>query len=317
MSGTNKLRSLLQGTVSMWPELATEKVNIEKHTCILKSSICYTRRIDMKNNLRSLCWNITEKCNENCKFCYRKKCKDNTLQENIKIFDNLSQINIEKISFCGGEPLLYKDLFSLVKYIHEKKPDIKLSITTNGKCINDNLLEEILKYFDWISFPLDSSNADINETIGRGYEHTTKIIQLLEKCNNKIKIKVNTVVNKINKDDLKNIYQIISRYNISRWKIFRFFPIRGAKDYRDIFYIENNESKEVQNLIKILNERSSFNIEYNDFEEDQSCFSIQPDGTLENNNNEVIGNFLENSIIQLLELKRLETKNFNNLKKNK
>lgn len=266
----------------------------------------------MKNSLHSLCWNITEKCNENCKFCYRKKCQDNTLEENKKIFDNLSQISIGKISFCGGEPFLYKDLFLLVKHIREKNPNIKLSITTNGKCLNDDLLEETLKYFDWISFSIDSSNEDINEDMGRGNEHLAKVIQLLEKCNNKIKIKINTVVTKVNKDDLENIYRIISKYNISRWKIFRFFPIRDAKDYRDMFYLSKNEAINVQSLIQRLNEKSNFNIEYNDFEEAPSCFSIQPDGTIENSDNKVIGNFLEDSIYTILKAKRLEVENYNN-----
>lgn len=265
----------------------------------------------MKNSLHSLCWNITEKCNENCKFCYRKKCKDNTLEENIKIFDNLSQITIGKISFCGGEPFLYEDLLLLVKYIRKKRPDIQLSITTNGKCISDSLLDETLKYFNWISFSIDSSNTNINEDMGRGYEHLAKVIQLLDKCNNRIKIKVNTVVTKVNKDDLENIHQIISKYSIDRWKIFRFFPIRGARDYRDTFYLEKNDAKEVHNLIQRLNENSSFNIEYNDFEEEPSCFSIQPDGTVENSDNEVIGNLLTDSIYKILEIKRFEVENYN------
>lgn len=135
------------------------------------------------------------------------------------------------------------------KKAYKSNPNIKLSITTNGKCLNDDLLEETLKYFDWISFSIDSSNEDINEDMGRGNEHLAKVIQLLEKCNNKIKIKINTVVTKVNKDDLENIYRIISKYNISRWKIFRFFPIRGAKDYRDMFYLSKNEAINVQSLI--------------------------------------------------------------------
>ena len=95
--------------------------------------------------LYSICWNITNKCNENCKFCYRKICKDNTLEDNKKIFDNLSKIKIGKITFAGGEPLLYKDLFLLVAYIKSKNSNIKLSLTTNGKIINKQLLEKILK----------------------------------------------------------------------------------------------------------------------------------------------------------------------------
>ncbi len=257
----------------------------------------------MEKFFESLCWNITGKCNEDCKFCYRRKCMDNTLEENIKIFDNLSKNPIKKISFCGGEPLLYTDLFALVKYIRNKFPNIKLSITTNGKCIDDSILEQIFTYFDWISFPIDSSNAEMNAYIGRGYNHLPKIIHLLEKCNNQIHIKINTVVTKVNKEDIQNIYRIISAYHIDRWKIFRFFPIRDAKRYQDLFYLNQFEASQVQNFIQTLNKESCFSIEYNDFEGKPSCFSIQPNGTIENSENEVIGNALEDDI---LGIKRLE-----------
>ena len=104
------------------------------------------------NELYSICWNITNKCNENCKFCYRKLCKDNTIEENKKIFDQLSKIKIGKISFCGGEPLLYDGLFEIVDYIHNLNPQIKLSITTNGQIIDDKLLEKIISKFDYITY---------------------------------------------------------------------------------------------------------------------------------------------------------------------
>lgn len=42
---------------------------------------------------------------------------DNSLQNNKKIFDNISKIKIDKITFSGGEPLLYENLFELANYI--------------------------------------------------------------------------------------------------------------------------------------------------------------------------------------------------------
>lgn len=263
------------------------------------------------NNLDSLCWNITGICNENCKFCYRKKCKDNTLEENKKIVDNLFQINIKKISFCGGEPLLYENLFSLVRYIRKKNPNVELSITTNGKCIDEEKLKKILTYFNWISFPIDSTNAVINEEIGRGYEHLDKIIQLLEECNNKIKMKINTVATQLNKEEIENIYHIISQYSVMRWKIFRFFPIRGAQEYKDLFYLDEKEAKNIQILLQRLNKKNNLKIEYNDFEGKPSCFSIQPDGVVEASNNITLGNFLEDSVYEIIRAKRLEIENYN------
>lgn len=264
----------------------------------------------MDDKITSICWNITGECNENCKFCYRRICQDNTLEDNKKIFDNISQIPLEKISFCGGEPLLYEDLFSLIKYIKEKNPNIKLSMTTNGKCLDDELLTDILNYLDWISFSIDSTKPDINELMGRGYYHLDKVISLLEKCDKKIKVKINTVANKINKEEIGYIYNLISNYNINRWKLFRFFPIRNAIIHRDLFYLTDQESKEIEALSQKLNEKSSFNIEYNDFEGKPSCFSIQPNGSMENSDNDVIGNLLEDSIHKLLEIKKLELLNY-------
>ena len=262
--------------------------------------------------LYSICWNITNKCNENCKFCYRKICKDNTLEDNKKIFDNLSKIKIGKITFAGGEPLLYKDLFLLVAYIKSKNSNIKLSLTTNGKIINKQLLEKILKTFDWITFPIDSASSIINDKVGRGEYHLSKVIELLNSCNNKIKIKINTVANKFNLNYLDNIYNIISKYNISRWKIFRFYSIRKGKENKNMFYLNNIESNQIKKYVDDKNRISSINIQYNDINEfETSYFNIYPDGSIENNLNKNIGNLLYDDINVILRLKDKELINHN------
>lgn len=79
--------------------------------------------------MSQIVWNITSKCNEYCKFCFRKKCKENSLVENKKIIYNLTHVNIENLSLPGGGILLYDDLFELVKYIRIKLPSIKYKWT--------------------------------------------------------------------------------------------------------------------------------------------------------------------------------------------
>lgn len=268
------------------------------------------------NHLYSICWNITNKCNENCQFCYRKVCKDNTLEENKQIFDNLSKIEIDKITFSGGEPLLYDNLFNLVDYIKKRNSKIKLSLTTNGQKIDDELLKKIIKTFDWISFSIDSSNEEINEKIGRGKNHLSTVIKLLDKCDNKIKIKINTVANKYNLNDLDNIYNTILKYNINRWKIFRFYPLRKGKENKDLFYLNDNESKEVENFIDRKIKHTKIKIHYNNLDEfTTSYFNIYPDGSVENVNSENVGNLLYDDIRDVLKLKNKELTN-HSLRKN-
>lgn len=73
----------------------------------------------MENNFQVV-WNITSKCNQKCKFCFRKKSADNSIEKNKEIIDKLSKLEVSTLSISGGEALLYKDIFSLLDYIKVK-----------------------------------------------------------------------------------------------------------------------------------------------------------------------------------------------------
>lgn len=272
------------------------------------------------NSIYTVCWNITSNCNENCKFCFRKKCKENSLKQNKEILDNLLKIKIHKLTFSGGEALLYDNLFKLVDYVKQKAPSIILSLTSNGKVIDKYLMEKIIQKFDIITFSIDSTKEDINKKIGRGKEHLSKVIELLNICNNKIAIKINTVVSKYNITELENIYEIIKKYNVSRWKILRYYPIRDSIKYKDEFYIDEKVSDNVKNIINNIKRKSNIIINYDDIKEfNTSYFNIYPDGSIENNKSEVIGNLLDTPINEILRRKKSELINnySRNFKKNK
>lgn len=272
------------------------------------------------NSIYTVCWNITSNCNENCKFCFRKKCKENSLKQNKEILDNLLKIKIHKLTFSGGEALLYDNLFKLVDYAKQNDPSIILSLTSNGKVIDKYLMEKIIQKFDIITFSIDSTKDDINKKIGRGKEHLSKVIELLNICNNKIDIKINTVVSKYNITELENIYEIIKKYNVSRWKILRYYPIRDSIKYKDEFYIDEKVSDNVKNIINNIRRKSNIIINYDDIKEfNTSYFNIYPDGSIENNKSEVIGNLLNTPINEILRRKKSELINnySRNFKKNK
>jgi len=255
--------------------------------------------------IRSMCWAVTNKCNENCKFCFRKLCNDNSLEQNKKIADNILQIGIDKITFSGGEPLLYESLFELAKYIKEKSPNTKLSITTNGILLNDDNLKLIYEMFDNISLSIDSADRDKLENIGRGYNHLDNCIKVLNKINGKIDIKINTVANKTNIDELDKIFDLIKYYNISRWKIFNFYPLRIGRENQELFLLSNEEQLKVKNIVDEIQKDTDISVYYNstsDFA--TSYFNIYPDGSVENSKDEDIGNLIKDSVFDILKLKK-------------
>ena len=250
------------------------------------------------NKIYSVCWNITEKCNEFCEFCYRTIVDDLSLEENKRIADKLIEHGVEKITFAGGEPLLYKGLFELAKYIKSQNPNILLSITTNGLLINDRIATLILDNFDWITFDLESTSIDYHKQVGRGEKHLPKTLENLKLFNGKMNIKINTVATKQNINDIPFIFNLIQRYNIQRWKIFRYYPITyKAQDNEDYFSITDGEYEELKQKILQVTVDAPTQIDFNDYEEFKTTyFSIFPNGTLKDNSGNVTCNILSDSI---------------------
>ena len=83
---------------------------------------------------KEICWNITSKCNQNCKYCHRfLNIMDLKYEENLNILNNLEKSNIKSITWTGGEALLFEGIDNLLKYSCEK--GIKNKIITNGKLL--------------------------------------------------------------------------------------------------------------------------------------------------------------------------------------
>ena len=110
--------------------------------------------------MKTLNLQITSNCDMNCKFCSDlfKHQKERKVSEILSVIDKIPNGVIEKIVITGGEPLLYSDLFTLVKEI--KARGFQVSFSTNGTLLNDN--KNILTYLDEITLPVDSGISENN-----------------------------------------------------------------------------------------------------------------------------------------------------------
>ena len=200
---------------------------------------------------KTVCWNITSKCNEKCEFCYRLICdKENTYEQNKKILDILVNLKIDRITWTGGECLLYPYLFDLMKEAHNK--NIKNNIITNGKALTPTIIDKIEEYTDYITFSIDTLDEAVNNCLGRGKEHGKHIIELLNYLKDKkIKVKLNSIVTQKNIDTIKEVIDIVKHYKIQRWKLFKFISLRGKSvENKNAFHIENEQYKKLINEIR-------------------------------------------------------------------
>jgi len=257
--------------------------------------------------IKRVCWNITNRCNDSCPFCFRDKERDSlTFEQNAIIASKLIAGKINHIAFSGGEALLYKDLFKIVEMF--KKEAISTTLISNGILLkNRELLDCCANTFDWLSIPMDSMTY--MDGITRNKNHISNIVSILDYLEKRqfVKVKINTVVSHQNYKDILSIYNnIIEKYScIKRWNLFEFTPLRGSSiEEKDTFLLNELEDQFVINsLHSIVISKDDLLVKYkhkNTIAE--SYFVISPNGDICNSKHNKIGNLLYDNIADICTL---------------
>jgi len=234
-----------------------------------------------------VCWNITNRCNEHCEYCFRELLQEpRSLEDNKKIVDNLVQLGVTSITFAGGEPLMYPDLLDLIKYAHGY--NLRINLITNGSLlkINSENCLKLLQYLDKITFSLDSTNNAINENLGRGvnhFEHLKKIIPIVHEVLPDLNIEINSVVTKKYPNETNYLIDEIQNnflyHGVKKLKVSRFDPIRGnAYLLRDEFDLSDERFESIKTSTS--RDDIAFTLEYRDKEDIEKNYIVTPNGSL-------------------------------------
>lgn len=237
-----------------------------------------------------VCWNLTNICNENCFYCFRELYeKAKPLDDNVKIINKLKNIGVDKITYAGGEPLLYKGLEELLKYSNDL--GIENRIITNGKCLNKDNLNKYLPYLSKITFSIDSPSEYVNSQSGRGVDHYKHIKSLLPYIKDNypnVVLEVNTVATKDNLGEIDFMFEAlgseISFYGLKKWKISRFCPLRGyAKERKDILSLTEEEFLDIENKYKDI--KKPFEVSVRNLDSIDRNIVISPNGSIKKSSN--------------------------------
>lgn len=195
-----------------------------------------------------VCWNITSRCNKNCKYCFKFNQKELSLEENKKILENLTKRGITNIGWSGGEPFLYPDLKELLKLSKEK--GFINHVNTNATLLNEDNLKENIENIDRIIISLDFIDENENKIYEIGenyYQHISSLLKIMKKVKPSIEIQINTVLFKGSIKRLEEVYNALKNYDIDCWKLIRFFPVRGKA-------LEENLAITDEEFLKIVDE---------------------------------------------------------------
>lgn len=167
---------------------------------------------------------LTDRCQFRCTYCLPAEHVD-VMRQQSKAENNLSfkQIiaaitafaacGVSKIRLTGGEPLLRKNVATLVHDIKKIKGIKEVALTTNGALLPPLLSALVTAGLDRITVSMDAIEQQLFETITGTHYQVKEIIDAIHQCiqSGLKKVKINCVIQKdINED------QIIPMLNMFR-----------------------------------------------------------------------------------------------------
>ena len=173
---------------------------------------------------------ITEKCNYHCKYCFAHfgKSQDLPIKDWKSIIDNIQRSGlVDSINFAGGEPILYAGFPELVNYSYAL--GFRLSLISNGSLLTNSALipSSLFRKMDTIGISVDSVNPRILRQLGccdcagnvLDLGKLKGILMYIRRENSKIRIKLNTVVTRINLEESLTVLE--DELSVNRWKFLR------------------------------------------------------------------------------------------------
>lgn len=183
---------------------------------------------------------VTDRCNLRCRYCMSDDIKPIpkeellTYEEIVQIVEAAAELGITKIKLTGGEPLVRKDVVTLVRMLHAVPGVREVTMTTNGVLLMERLDELINGGIHAINISIDTLDEKKYEQITGKRELSNIILAVREAAKRGIKVKINTVLlGGTSEEELFQILQIAQDQNIDV-RFIELMPIGEGKKMHGI-----------------------------------------------------------------------------------
>lgn len=169
------------------------------------------------HRLMSAYLHITQRCNLNCVGCYSfdryRNCSSDASTSDMKTAINELGINgCERLFISGGEPFLRTDLPELIH--HAKGVGIrKVTLITNGTCVNDDCLRDMATDIDVIAVSIDGYDANAQAYIRKEQRYDILVDAIQRIQNAGIAAHLTPTIHAKNIDDLDRYAELAKSLN--------------------------------------------------------------------------------------------------------
>ena len=163
-------------------------------------------------------------CNLSCVFCTLPDAGEPMSKSTVlALLEELRTRGLRKVHYSGGEVFLHPDIFDILE--ESCRQGLQVNLTTNGTLLDREKVRRLSKMkVHSVSISLDGADSGLHDKLRcrKGAFRTTfKAIELIASNGKKYpKLRVNTVANSRNIDQLDRIHQLLSALpKAVHWKI--------------------------------------------------------------------------------------------------
>ena len=215
---------------------------------------------NFKRKIDYLRVSVTDRCDLRCTYCmaedvtFLPRQEVLSIEEIIKLIDIFNELGVKKFRLTGGEPLVRKNIITIIEHLSELKKQNKIhehTLTTNGT--NLSKYAKILKAngVNRINVSLDSLDSEKYREVTK-HGDLNKVINGIHAASEEgIKVKINTVLTQnFNEEE---VFDIINWCKIHSFDIslIEVMPIGAIGEKRFNQYLSMKKFEE--NLVSKLN----------------------------------------------------------------
>jgi radical SAM protein with 4Fe4S-binding SPASM domain len=230
-----------------------------------------TKIINRKTNIHNqnqagplFVWNITTQCNLSCSHCYRDSGMIRPVlqlsdEKCMQLIDEIKQLHPPIVLFTGGEPLLRKNLFELIRKC--KLSGLRVGLSTNGTIIDQDIAGRIKNYdIDYVGISIDGRRSFHDEFRGLKGAFSLSWTAIDHLLSLKVKTGVRFTLTRENQGELLYVLDKAFRSGVKRFCLYHLVYSGRAGLDMDLSAEEKRDFME--RFFKIIKTMSSLDEEF-------------------------------------------------------
>ncbi|HIN85382.1 MAG TPA: radical SAM protein [Myxococcales bacterium] len=198
----------------------------------------FDQRMGINHGPQKVIMNVTYRCNNRCNFCAvgNRKQLDGNFGYQKKVLLEYRKLGLHSVDFDGGEPTLYENLTTLIRYCR-KIGYSAINVTTNGRmCVYPDYAKRLVRSgLSTLLFSVHGADAEThakNVGVPEAFEQTTEgIRQCVAFAPRGVDLGMNITLTKSNYEQLPAVTQLAWDLGL-RWLNIQFLTPFGRATSR-------------------------------------------------------------------------------------